>query len=278
MPVYKFGGYPEIEEEETDILERVDEQYVRLNGDNTFTGHLDMGGNKIVRVSEPVHDGDATTKKYVDDVKAYSEALTESMHSAVDTKIREQVVHKIQSPRQKLTVSTEDGNVIDSSLAVADVALKSDITSKLPSAIGNRVLVSDSDGNIVESDPMLYTSVKASSRVISAYIRNLSNKSFETLPLKAGTYRITVDCNFTGLLPSTKEMYLGIREKDNVDGRGIRWRVAVSQVNGGGYIGQPSIVKIARDITNAIFVPIIDTAWTTPNTPWVCEFFIERLT
>ena len=280
MPVYKFGGDPEIEEEESNILERVDEQYARLNGNNVFTGQLDMGGHKIVRLSRPMQDDDAVTKKYVDDIKEYGEALTVSMHHAIDTKIRDEVVRKIQGPRQKLVVSTEDGNVVDSSLAVSDVALKTDLTSKVLSANGNRILMSDSDGNIIESNPMLYTSIKSSSNVMKM-IRNLSGNHFSALPLKAGTYRITIDCFFTGLSSSVKQIFIGIREKDAIAPyarrNSMRWRVAVSQVTGGGYIGQSSIVKILQDMSDAIFIPTIDTVWTEPNTPWTCEFVIERI-
>ena len=284
MPVYKFGGNPEIEEEETNILERVDEQYVRLNGDNTFTGQLDMGGNRIVRIATPVENDDAVTKKYVDDVKAYGEMLTVSIHDSYTRDLREQAVKKIPAPKQRLLVSTEDGNVADSSLAVADVALKTD--SKIASANGNMILMSDSDGNIVESNPIVYTSIKSissrgSSSNESNYIRNLSEDTFSTLPLKAGTYRITTDCFFDNLSNDVKQMYLGAREKDavapNRRDNVMRWRAAVARVSGGGYIAQSSIVKFLRDMTDAIFLPSIDNAWTTPNTPWMCEFVIERI-
>lgn len=281
MPVYKFGGNPEVEEEETHILERVDKDYVRLNGDNTFTGPLDMGENRIVRVGDPIQDDDAVTKKYVDEVKSYSETLVVGIHDAYSRDFRERAVKKIVNPRQKLVVSTENGNIADSDIAVGDVALKNDITPKLTSASGNKVLMSDSDGNIVESEPIAYTSINPRSNVISGYIRKLgSGENLDAISLKAGIYRITVDCFFDGL-SGVKQMYLGIREKDAVApytrGNVMRWRAAVSQVTGGAYIAQSSIVNILRDMTNAIFIPTLDTTWTTPNTTWTCDFVIERI-
>lgn len=50
----------------TDITTLVDSQYLRLDGTNTMSGNLNVGGNLVTNVATPVSATDAANKNYVD--------------------------------------------------------------------------------------------------------------------------------------------------------------------------------------------------------------------
>jgi len=64
MPVDKFGRR---HDERTRGSTEMDEAYLRRDGTNTATGTINMTGNTLTNVSDPVFDHDVASKLYVDD-------------------------------------------------------------------------------------------------------------------------------------------------------------------------------------------------------------------
>jgi len=60
--VYKFGGLPELSNEQIFVINKINEDFVLRDGSNTLTGTLDVGVNKISRVVNPADAQEAATK------------------------------------------------------------------------------------------------------------------------------------------------------------------------------------------------------------------------
>ena len=70
MPVDKFGRMSDIKTKDTGVsLTYINNNYVRSDGKTAITGSLDMKGNTIFNVAEPVNPQDVATKVYVDNTK-----------------------------------------------------------------------------------------------------------------------------------------------------------------------------------------------------------------
>ena len=70
MPVDKFGRMSDIKTKDTGVsLTYINNNYVRTDGSNPVTGSLDMRGNTIYNVADPVNPQDVVTKVYVDNTK-----------------------------------------------------------------------------------------------------------------------------------------------------------------------------------------------------------------
>ena len=70
MPVDKFGRMSDIKTKETGVsLTYINNNYVRSDGKIEIKGSLDMRGNTIYNVADPVNPQDVVTKIYVDNTK-----------------------------------------------------------------------------------------------------------------------------------------------------------------------------------------------------------------
>ena len=67
MPVDKFGRMSDTKTKDTGVsLTYINNNYVRSDGGTPLTGSLDMSGNTIYNVADPVNPQDVATKEYVD--------------------------------------------------------------------------------------------------------------------------------------------------------------------------------------------------------------------
>ena len=70
MPVDKFGRMSDTKTKDTGVsLTYINNNYVRSDGGTPLTGSLDMRGNTIHNVADPVNPQDVVTKVYVDNTK-----------------------------------------------------------------------------------------------------------------------------------------------------------------------------------------------------------------
>ena len=70
MPVDKFGRMSDTKTKDTGVsLTYINNNYVRSDGETPLTGSLDMRGNTIYNVADPVNPQDVVTKTYVDNTK-----------------------------------------------------------------------------------------------------------------------------------------------------------------------------------------------------------------
>ena len=70
MPVDKFGRMSDLKTKDTGVsLTYINNNYVRSDGGTPLSGSLDMRGNTIYNVSDPVNPQDVVTKVYVDNTK-----------------------------------------------------------------------------------------------------------------------------------------------------------------------------------------------------------------
>ena len=69
MPVDKFGRRDTAVQDNvsSDVsFTQIDDYFIRRDGSNTAIGSINMTGNTLTNVGEPVHDHDAANKLYVD--------------------------------------------------------------------------------------------------------------------------------------------------------------------------------------------------------------------
>ena len=70
MPVDKFGRMSDTKTKDTGVsLTYINNNYIRSDGGNPVTGSIDMKGNTLYNVSDPVNPQDVVTKVYVDNTK-----------------------------------------------------------------------------------------------------------------------------------------------------------------------------------------------------------------
>ena len=70
MPVDKFGRMSDTKTKDTGVsLTYINNNYVRSDGGTPLTGSLDMKGNTIYNVADPVNPQDVVTKEYADNTK-----------------------------------------------------------------------------------------------------------------------------------------------------------------------------------------------------------------
>ena len=86
MPVDKFGRMSDLKTKDTGVsLTYINNNYVRSDGDTPLSGSLDMRGNTLYNVADPVNPQDVVTKVYVDNTKG-SGAIGRKVGDAVSIK------------------------------------------------------------------------------------------------------------------------------------------------------------------------------------------------
>ena len=81
MPVDKFGRMSDTKTKDTGVsLTYINNNYVRSDGGTPLSGSLDMRGNTIYNVSNPVNPQDVATKKYADKVGGGETAIIKTRY------------------------------------------------------------------------------------------------------------------------------------------------------------------------------------------------------
>ena len=67
MPVDKFGRMSDAKTRDTGVLlTYINNNYIRSNGGTPVSGSIDMRGNTLYNLADPVNPQDVATKQYVD--------------------------------------------------------------------------------------------------------------------------------------------------------------------------------------------------------------------
>ena len=81
MPVDKFGRMSDTKTRDTGVsLTYINNNYVRSDGSTPVTGSIDMKGNTLTNVSDPVNPQDIATKKYADKVGGGETAIIKTRY------------------------------------------------------------------------------------------------------------------------------------------------------------------------------------------------------
>ena len=87
MPVDKFGRMSDTKTKDTGVsLTYINNNYVRSDGGTPLTGSLDMRGNTLYNVSDPVNPQDVATKKYADKVGGSDTAIIKTQYGTYGSK------------------------------------------------------------------------------------------------------------------------------------------------------------------------------------------------
>ena len=87
MPVDKFGRMSESKTKDTGVsLTYINNNYIRSDGSNPVTGSIDMRGNTLYNVSDPVNPQDVATKKYADKVGGGDTAIIKTQYGTYGLK------------------------------------------------------------------------------------------------------------------------------------------------------------------------------------------------
>ena len=81
MPVDKFGRMSDTKTKDTGVsLAYINNNYIRSDGSNPVSGSIDMRGNTLYNVSDPVNPQDVATKEYADKVGGGETAIIKLHH------------------------------------------------------------------------------------------------------------------------------------------------------------------------------------------------------
>ena len=87
MPVDKFGRMSESKTKDTGVsLTYINNNYIRSDGSNPVTGSIDMRGNTLYNVFDPVNPQDVATKKYADKVGGGDTAIIKTQYGTYGSK------------------------------------------------------------------------------------------------------------------------------------------------------------------------------------------------
>ena len=89
MPVDKFGRMSDTKTKDTGVsLTYINNNYIRSDGGTPVTGSIDMNGNTIHNVAEPVKSQDVATKDYADYIKLSSEGYIDYKLNDISKRIK----------------------------------------------------------------------------------------------------------------------------------------------------------------------------------------------
>ena len=81
MPVDKFGRMSDTKTKDTGIsLTYINNNYIRRDGTTPVSGSIDMRGNTLYNVSNPVNPQDVATKEYADKVGGGEAAIIKTQY------------------------------------------------------------------------------------------------------------------------------------------------------------------------------------------------------
>ena len=70
MPVDKFGGMSDTKTRDTGVsLTYINNNYIRSDGTTPVSGSINMNGNTLFNVPDPVNPQDVATKEYADNLR-----------------------------------------------------------------------------------------------------------------------------------------------------------------------------------------------------------------
>ena len=137
MPVDKFGRMSDAKTKDTGVsLTYINNNYIRRDGDTPVSGSINMNGNTLYNVSNPVNPQDVATKEYADKVEGGETAIIKTRYGNYGAKgnidMRSYTLTNVLDPADAQDVATKQyvdkGNkafVYDEGryLAVADVSM-----------------------------------------------------------------------------------------------------------------------------------------------------------
>ena len=87
MPVDKFGRMSDAKTKDTGVsLTYINNNYIRSDGGTPVSGSIDMRGNTLYNVSDPVNPQDVATKKYADEVGGGETAIYKTRYGTYGSK------------------------------------------------------------------------------------------------------------------------------------------------------------------------------------------------
>ena len=87
MPVDKFGRMSDAKTKDTGVsLTYINNNYIRSDGGTPVSGSIDMRGNTLYNVSDPVNPQDVATKKYADEAGGGDSAIYKTRYGTLGSK------------------------------------------------------------------------------------------------------------------------------------------------------------------------------------------------
>ena len=87
MPVDKFGRMSDAKTKDTGVsLTYINNNYIRSDGGTPVSGSIDMRGNTLYNVSDPVNPQDVATKKYADEAGGGDSAIFKTRYGTFGSK------------------------------------------------------------------------------------------------------------------------------------------------------------------------------------------------
>ena len=131
MPVDKFGRMSDTKTKDTGVsLTYINNNYVRSDGGTPLTGSLDMKGNIIYNVADPVNPQDVVTKVYVDNTKG-SGVIGRNIGDAVSIKenmdfMGKQKIKNLPDPVNDHDAATKE--YVDTKTELGDIDMEGKFT------------------------------------------------------------------------------------------------------------------------------------------------------
>ena len=112
MPVDKFGRMSDLKTKDTWVsLTYINNNYVRSDGQTPLTGSLNMRGNTLYNVADPVNPQDVATKEYADKVGGGESAIVKTgygTYTAIeDIDMRFYTLKNVRNPEDEQDVATK---------------------------------------------------------------------------------------------------------------------------------------------------------------------------
>ena len=112
MPVDKFGRMSDLKTKDTGVsLTYINNNYVRSDGETPLTGSLNMRGNTLYNVADPVNPQDVATKEYADKVGGGESAIIKTGYGTYttigDIDMRFYTLKNVRNPEDEQDVATK---------------------------------------------------------------------------------------------------------------------------------------------------------------------------